>query len=84
MYVIYDGPSSQRQEHVLSSFSLLSIFSLVGFPKILQSDNGTEFVNNVVETLTEIMTVEHRIITPYNPRVNGAAEKWEASSPKHC
>ena len=56
--------------------SLLSIFSLVGFPKILQSDNGTEFVNNVVKSLTEIMTVEHRLITPYNPRANGASEKW--------
>jgi hypothetical protein len=47
--------------------SLLSLFSLVGFPKILQSDNGTEFVNNVVKSLTEIMTVEHRLINSIQP-----------------
>ncbi|KAH7046356.1 hypothetical protein BKA57DRAFT_515490 [Linnemannia elongata] len=40
------------------------------FPKILQSDNGTEFANQVSYALLKIMEVDHRLTTPYHPRVN--------------
>ena len=53
---------------------LFTIFCDIGFPKILQSDNGTEFVNAVLTVLTEQMQVQHRLITPYHPRANGVAE----------
>jgi transposase InsO family protein len=47
---------------------------LMGAPKIMQSDNGTEFVNRVVRELTRVGGVDHRLVAPYNPRANGAAE----------
>ena len=59
---------------------LMDVFSIMGFPRIVQSDNGSEFVNDVVKTMTEIMSVEHRLITPYKPRANGAAERWVGST----
>jgi transposase InsO family protein len=55
--------------------ALLSIFADFGFPKILQSDNGTEFVNAVLKSLTEQSAIEHRLITPYHPQANGSAER---------
>lgn len=54
---------------------LFKVFCDIGFPKIIQSDNGTEFVNQVLHALTEQMQVKHRLITPYHPRSNGLAER---------
>ena len=56
--------------------SLLETFCTFGFPVILQSDNGTEFVNRVVEKMIEIARTEHRTITAYNPQANGVAERF--------
>jgi hypothetical protein len=53
---------------------LFKIFTTIGFPRILQSDNGSEFVNEAVKVMTTTMGVEHRLLTPYHPRGNGVAE----------
>ena len=53
---------------------LFEIFCTVGFPKILQSDNGTEFVNGLLRAITTLSTMDHRVILPYNPQANGVAE----------
>jgi hypothetical protein len=45
-----------------------------GIPKVIQSDNGSEFVNEIVKGLCSLMGVDHRLVSPYNPRANGAAE----------
>ena len=51
------------------------IFCLFGFPKVIQSDNGTEFVNNIITQLAKKSGITHRLVTPYNPRANGSAER---------
>jgi len=53
---------------------LYRIFTTIGFPRVLQSDNGTEFVNEIVTVMTKTMGVQHRLVTPYHPRGNGVAE----------
>lgn len=53
---------------------LYQIFADFGFPKIIQSDNGTEFVNSVVDELRTSFGFDHRTISPYHPQANGAAE----------
>lgn len=45
-----------------------------GVPKVVQSDNGSEFVNAVVKALVDLMGVDHRLTAPYNPQANGVAE----------
>jgi transposase InsO family protein len=54
---------------------LLNIFFNFGFPKIIQSDNGKEFVNSIIKEITTVAKIDHRLITPYHPRANGAAER---------
>jgi transposase InsO family protein len=54
--------------------ALYSVFMDFGVPKILQSDNGGEFANAVLDSLLELLGSEHRSISPYHPRANGAAE----------
>jgi transposase InsO family protein len=54
---------------------LWKIFCTIGFPKILQSDNGSEFVNDILRALIKITGIEHRFISPYNPRADGKVER---------
>jgi hypothetical protein len=54
---------------------LYRLFADVGFPRILQSDNGSEFVNELISALLLRMSVEHRATTAYHPRGNGLAER---------
>lgn len=54
---------------------LFKLFCLIGFPKIVQSDNGSEFVNQVINHLMTTLKIDHRLTTPYHPRANGVAER---------
>ena len=55
--------------------SLWELFATFGLPKIIQSDNGPEFVNKIVAALVKLTGVEHRFISPYNPRADGKVER---------
>lgn len=54
---------------------LWEIFSILGFPRIIQSDNGPEFVNDVIRTLVKLTGMDQRLISPYNPRCDGKVER---------
>jgi putative transposase len=54
---------------------LVNTFCKFGFPKVLQSDNGTEFINELVQLVCRESRIDHRLVTPYHPRANGAAER---------
>lgn len=45
-----------------------------GCPGILISDNGREFVNEIIEGLTKLMGIEHFTIQSYRPSANGLVE----------
>jgi len=59
---------------------LFSLFCLVGFPNILQSDNGSKFKNKVLRVLAQKAHVKHQFITPYHPHANGVAEWFVATA----
>ena len=54
---------------------LWEVFCIFGPPQILQSDNGPEFVNDIVRALTRLTGIDHRFISPYNPRADGKVER---------
>jgi transposase InsO family protein len=54
---------------------MLDIFFNDGFPMVISSDNGTEFVNQVVDQMKALMGVRWRTITPWHPQGNGVAER---------
>jgi transposase InsO family protein len=55
--------------------TLWEIFCLIGIPRVLQSDNGKEFVNETLSTLNKLIGVPHRFISEYNPRADGKVER---------
>ena len=45
-----------------------------GAPKVVISDKGKEFSNNIVQKLLETIGAEHNTTAAYSPRTNGQAE----------
>lgn len=67
-------PLKQSTAEIIAN-ELWGIFSILGIPKIIQSDNGSEYVNAVVSALMKITGIEHRFISEYNPRADGKVER---------
>ncbi|CDH52554.1 hypothetical protein RO3G_11965 [Lichtheimia corymbifera JMRC:FSU:9682] len=59
---------------------LIDAFTTFGIPRIVSSDNGTEFSNELMDLFTKTVGIDHRLITPYHPRANGSAERWVQSA----
>lgn len=54
---------------------LYEIFCCFGHPKILQSDNGLEFVNSIINEVTKLYGIDKRTISSYHPQANGLVER---------
>jgi hypothetical protein len=72
-FVVTTPLKSMDMDQLAEKFYM--IFCAFGPPKIMQSDNGTEFVNQLVEALLKAANVDHRLVAPWNPRANGLAER---------
>ena len=53
---------------------LIQVFTDLGFPKIMQNDNDTELVNEVVKHLLDNCGIELWLLTLYNPHGNQVCE----------
>ena len=47
---------------------------LVGTPKILQTDNGAEYKNNLFKNYCDENNIKHIFSSPYHPESNGIVE----------
>lgn len=72
-------PIMDKQSHTIVS-TLVQIFCDFGLPRVLQSDNGTEFVNDLMKRFKRAAGFDHRLVSPYHPRANGVAERWVQTS----
>jgi hypothetical protein len=55
---------------------LLNIFCLFSFPKVLTSDNGTEFISEIVSQLILMSGITRNLSLPYNPLGNSVTERF--------
>jgi transposase InsO family protein len=69
-----------NKEAVTIAKGLWSTISCFGLPKIVQSDNGTEFVNKILKSLFDIESIDQQLITSNHARPNGAAERMVQTS----
>lgn len=46
-----------------------------GFPQVLQTDQGTEYVNDILAEVIKQAPTEHLVSRPYQPKVMGANER---------
>jgi transposase InsO family protein len=72
-YVVLEGLKTKSMQDLARA--LWRIICTYGTMKILQTDNGSEFVNTLLHELTEVYGIDHRLITPYHPQANGLVER---------
>jgi hypothetical protein len=57
-------------------FIMEDIICRHGCPKVIVSDRGTHFKNELVEGLTKKFEIRHNFATPYHPKTNGLVERF--------
>ena len=72
-FVVLEALKAKSMQNLARA--LWKIICIYGTMKILQSDNGSEFVNSLLHELTELYGIDHRLITPYHPQANGLVER---------
>ena len=63
--------------------ALMNVFMRHGVPREVRSDNGTQFVNQVVDALLKKLEVHHHRTLPYHPEANGLVERVNQEVMKH-
>ncbi|XP_067263779.1 uncharacterized protein [Chanodichthys erythropterus] len=56
--------------------ALLKFFSTFGLPKVVQTDQGTNFLSNVFRQVLKTLGITHRISSAYHPESQGAIERF--------
>ncbi|KAK3771623.1 hypothetical protein RRG08_047880 [Elysia crispata] len=59
--------------------ALFNIFSRLGVPKQILSDNGQQLVSKAMSELMEMIGIERRLSTPYHAQSNGIVEKFNGT-----
>ena len=64
----------KTKEVVLAAIK--EIFTIMGVPKIIQSDNGGEFKNSILDQYLSKINVRHIFGSPYHPQSQGSVEAY--------
>ncbi|XP_065911163.1 uncharacterized protein [Dysidea avara] len=52
------------------------LFMQFGLPRVITSDQGSEFNNCLDKKLMKMMKIDHCLTTPYHPQANGLVERF--------
>ena len=74
----YAVPIKSKSAKEIAS-CLWAYISLFGPPQEMLSDQGSEFLNEVVESLCTGFGINRRVTSAYNPRTNGLTERFNAT-----
>ena len=59
--------------------ALCKIYSRVGIPEEILSDQGAQFMSKVMAEVSRLLSVTHLTSTPYHPQCNGLCEKFNGT-----
>jgi hypothetical protein len=59
--------------------ALLSIFTRMGFPEVILSDNGTQFTSEIFCTVSKMLGIKIIHASAYHAMANGAVERWNGT-----
>ncbi|MGH9595808.1 MAG: DDE-type integrase/transposase/recombinase [Edaphobacter sp.] len=75
-YVLVASLPNSRAEAVADAFlSRWCLFLAMGFPRVVQTDHGTQFRAAFFDQMLKRMGIVHRLITPFHPEAQGAVER---------
>ena len=56
--------------------ALIKFFLLIGLPKVIQSDRGTNFTSRVFANALKQLKIKHNTSSAYHPESQGALERY--------
>ena len=62
--------------------ALLDIYSRLGIPEEILSDQGTQFVSSCMQEVSRLLSINRLTTTPYHPICNGLVEKFNYTPKK--
>lgn len=65
----------ENHESVTVADNLVKFISMFGIPKAILTDQGTEFLSNIMKELNKLLRIKHFRTTAYHPQTNGALER---------
>jgi transposase InsO family protein len=70
------APVKDYSAETTMHFLFEQVITRLGCQRILMSNQGTHFINNIINTMTEEFEVDHQKSTPYHPQANGTMEAF--------
>jgi RNase H-like domain found in reverse transcriptase/Reverse transcriptase (RNA-dependent DNA polymerase)/Integrase zinc binding domain/Integrase core domain len=59
--------------------ALIDTFTRVGIPKEILSDQGSQFVSDVMKEVSRLLSIKQLVTTPYHPMCNGLVERYNGT-----
>uniref|UniRef100_A0A3B1J0P6 Gypsy retrotransposon integrase-like protein 1 n=1 Tax=Astyanax mexicanus TaxID=7994 RepID=A0A3B1J0P6_ASTMX len=59
--------------------ALIKYFTTFGLPKVVQSDQGTNFLSKLFAQVMATLNITHQVSSPYHPESQGALERFHQS-----
>ncbi|GFR63927.1 Gypsy retrotransposon integrase-like protein 1 [Elysia marginata] len=59
--------------------ALVDIYSRLGVPEEVLSDQGTQFMSNCMKEVCRLLGIKQEAMTPYHPMCNGLVERFNAT-----
>lgn len=56
--------------------ALTRFFTTFGLPRVIQTDQGTNFKSSLFKQVLSLLNVQHVVSSPYHPQSQGALERW--------
>ena len=58
---------------------LVNIYTRLGFPREVLTDQGGQFISNVMKEVSRLLSIKGLVTTPYNPKCNGLVERFNGT-----
>lgn len=72
----------KNQEAETVAEALMGIFADVGFPNEILTDQGSNFMSELIQELCRLLKVSKLVSSPYHPQTNGLVEKFNGTLKK--
>ena len=59
--------------------ALLTIFTRLGFPTQILTDNGSQFTGHLAKEVYNLLRIHHVRTSPFHPMSNGQVERWNGT-----
>ena len=59
--------------------ALMSVFTRVGIPKEMLTDQGSQFTSEIMRQVSTLLSMKQLTTTPYHPAANGLVEKFNGT-----